>query len=96
MSERFHWRERPAHRARPRWYVVQLDEDDAGNLEAVVVVVSTHASETAARNLLSRMRSKHIGKDTVYYEVRAARDIRRRLQWDPEKGRGIERDGPPS
>ena len=86
----------PVRRARPRWHVVQLDEADAGNPDAVVVVMSTNASETAARNALSRMRSKHTGKDTIYYEVRPSTGIRRRLEWDPDKGRGIERNGPPA
>ncbi|MDN5798163.1 MAG: hypothetical protein L0H79_20785, partial [Intrasporangium sp.] len=88
-------RAKPARAARPRWHVVQLDEADVGDLDAVVVVMSTHASEQAAKNTMSRMRSKHTGKDTVYYEVRRTADIHRRLEWDPEAGRGVQCDGPP-
>lgn len=85
-----------APRARPRWHVVELQAAEAGDPDATVVVMSTHSSQTAARNTLSRLRSRHRSNSDVALEVRASKEIRRRLEWDPEKGRGVTRIGPPT
>lgn len=74
------------------WYVVEADHaDDAG---APVVVLSLHRSEKAALAARARSRSRHVAESPVQLQVRRGPEIVRRLEWDPERGRGVVRDGP--
>lgn len=71
---------------------------EAEDLEAEVVIMSTHTTKAGADRARGRLQVKSRGdlsRDEVV-AVRGEEQIHRYLVWDSALGRGVTKEGPPS